>query len=64
MGHLQAQRMAQLMLSHRSAQGQLDEAWIRQLAPQLQDGKLSTPNTQPVAIWLQKDISLLADWIP
>jgi uncharacterized protein len=64
MGHLQAQRMAQLMVSVRSAQGQLDDAWIRQLAPQLQGGKLSTPNAQPVAIWLQKDISFLADWRP
>jgi uncharacterized protein len=63
-GHLQAQRMAQLIVSVRSAQGQLDDAWIRQLAPQMQGGKLSTPNAQPVAIWLQKDISLLADWLP
>jgi uncharacterized protein len=64
MGHLQAQRMVQLIVSVRTVQGQLDDAWIRQLAPQLQGGKLSTPNAQPVAIWLQKDISLLADWQP
>jgi uncharacterized protein len=64
MGHLQAQRTAQLMLSNRNASGQLDEAWIKQLAPRLQGGKISTPNAQPVAIWLQKDASMLADWQP
>jgi uncharacterized protein len=71
-GHLQAKRMFELIFSRRTAAGTLDDIWMRQLAPSQISGAASatTPATPPnpfsaqgPAIWLQKDISLLADWM-
>lgn len=61
-GHLQAKRMLELIFSRADAQGRPDSAWMRLLA-QRQVG-LNSLETQATAIWLQKDISLLADWLP
>ena len=62
LGHLQAKRMLALISSRLNAQGQPDTAWMRLLA-QRQAG-VNSLETQATAIWPQKDISLLADWLP
>lgn len=61
-GHLQARRMLELIVSRLNAQGQPDTAWMRVLAER-QSG-VNSLETQATAIWPQKDISLLADWFP
>jgi uncharacterized protein len=86
-GHLQAKRMIELIFSRRTAQGTLDDVWMRQLAPggsvsatALGSNGMRAPSdaapfivvatppspfmAQSPAVWLQKDISLLADWMP
>ncbi|MBS7808434.1 hypothetical protein [Variovorax sp. PCZ-1] len=62
LGHLQAKRMLELIFSRRTADGSLDQIWMRQLAAQAASSSSSANATS--AMWLQKDISLLADWLP
>ncbi len=61
LGHLQAKRMLELILVKLDARGNPDPLWMRLLAQRhLTNTSYEVPST---AIWLQKDISLLADWI-
>ncbi len=62
LGHQQAKRMLELCLSKLDARGSPDPVWMRLLA-QRHLGSIPI-EVQPIAIWLQKDISLLADWLP
>ncbi len=60
-GHLQAKRMLELIFLKLDARGSPDPLWMRLLAQRhLTNTSIEVPTT---AIWLQKDISLLADWI-
>jgi TPR repeat protein len=61
LGHLQAKRMLELILVKLDARGNPDPLWMRLLAQRhLASTSLEVPSS---AIWLQKDNSLLADWI-
>jgi uncharacterized protein len=62
LGHQQAKRMLELCLSKLDARGSPDPVWMRLLAQRYLRPSLT--EMQPIAIWLQKDISLLADWLP
>ena len=62
LGHMQAKRMLALIFSRLDAKGSLDAQWMRLLAQQ--HIAPMTHEAQPAAFWPQKDISLLADWLP
>lgn len=62
LGNLQAKRMLGLIFSRVNPQGRPDPIWMRQLA--LRQQGLRSLEMQATAIWPQKDISLLADWLP
>ena len=62
LGHLQAKRMLSLIFSQVDARGLPDAQWMRLLAQQ--HIAAMTHEAQPPAFWPQKDISLLADWLP
>ncbi len=61
-GNLQAKRMLALIFSKVDAKGLPDPVWMRLLAQQ-QLGPASY-ELKPTTFWPQKDISLLADWLP
>lgn len=61
-GHMQAKRMLELIFSKVDSKGLPDPVWMRLLAQQ-QLGS-NSGDMQSTAFWPQKDISLLADWLP
>lgn len=61
-GNLQAKRMLELIFSKTDSRGLPDSVWMRLLAQQHLEP--TGYELKPSAFWPQKDISLLADWLP
>jgi uncharacterized protein len=61
-GHLQAKRMLELIFVRLDAKGTPDPVWMRLLAQQ--HIGITSYETKPTVFWPQKDISLVADWLP